>query len=100
MKNERTALIQLGVPTINYDDDRLIFEWPEYHLQCTVERLTDEGRCEQSVYQGEPAHRQLIHISEVNLLSGRSRGDYSKALTERSSTSIGSPSRRSLLMKR
>lgn len=84
MKKSIQELVQLDKPVIDYEDDRLVFNWHEYELQALVERLTDEGKCEQSVYQGVNSHKQLIHISEVNLLSGRSRSDFSKALAERS----------------
>jgi hypothetical protein len=76
-------LIQLGKPDITYEDDRLIFNWSEYELQSTVDRLTDDGKCEQVVYHGVNSHKQLIHISEVNLVSGISRNNFSKFLSER-----------------
>ncbi len=76
-------LIQLGKPEITYEDDRLIFNWSEYELQCIVDRLTDDGKCEQVVYQGVNSHKQLIHISEVNLVSGTSRNNFSKFLSGR-----------------
>lgn len=76
-------LIQLDKPVAVFEDDRIIFNWPDYQIQSIVDRLTDEGECEQSVYYGNNGHRQLIHISEVKLKSGTSRKNFSAALSER-----------------